>query len=189
MSDTNYKKIVEKNYKGRTINELCNFYMLDNSTLTEDDQKKIIEAGYDAWSANGSFGEVEVPEWLFDTLHQGAAYTDTYFDDEEFDYIMKNMIKLSSYGYLVINSCCDWLHRTGYPTADTIKEAFERCYDVTQEIIAATSGGKMLKIRESSHDVPIGASTYVIALNKKERALVDKGNFDFAHAYIDKMNL
>lgn len=186
MSYTNYKKNVENSYKGRTISELCNSYILDNSTLTEDDRKKIIEAGYVAFSDDAF---VEVPEWLFDTLHQGAEYTETYFNDEEFDYIMKDIIKLSSYGYLVINSCCDWLHRTGYQTADTIKEAFERSYDVTQEIIAATVGGKMLKIRESSHDVPTGASTYVIALNKKERELVDKGNFNFAHTYIDNMNL
>ena len=186
MSYTNYKKNVENSYKGHTISELCNSYILDNSALTEDDRKKIIEAGYVAFSDDAF---VEVPEWLFDTLHQGAEYTDTYFNDEEFDYVMKDIIKLSSYGYLVINSCCDWLHRTGYQTADTIKEAFERCYDVTQEIIAATSGGKMLKIRESSHDVPTGASTYVIALNKKERELVDKGNFDFAYVYINKMNL
>lgn len=185
MSYINYKKNVENSYKGRTISELCNFYILDNSTLTEDDRKKIIEAGYVAFS-DDTF-EV-IPEWLYYELSYTGEPNDIYFDIEEFNFIMDNIIKKSSYGYLVMNTCYDWLHRRGYQIADTIKEAFERSYDVTQEIIAATVGGKVLKIRESSHDVPTGAATYVIALNMKERALVENGNFGFVRKCIDNVN-
>lgn len=180
------KKDLINDYKGHTLSELCNFYNVDNSTLTEDDRQKIIEEGYDVF-ADDAF--TEIPEWLFYELHDGITPSDVYFDDEVFTFITDSLIKSSSYGYLVINTSCDWLHHTGYKTANTIKEIFARDYDVTQEIIDVTSGGKMLKFRESSHDVPVGASVYVIALNKKERELVDRKNFSFAYKRIKECNM
>lgn len=80
--------------------------------------------------------------------------------------------------YLVAAMRCRWDGASGYKIVPCIRDAFERRYEVTMWPTGVSPQGKTLRLREASHDVPMGADTYVIALTDKEKAwLEDEGLF------------
>lgn len=180
----NYQKDFSKWYKGRTVSDLCTYYDVIIADLSDNDIKKIESEGFDVYPEDRV---TTIPEWLLYSLENDLLHCieSSQIDDEIFDIVTNDVIKPSDHGYLVVNESCNWRNRTGYMVADSFRDALHRSYDVTQEFVAVSSGGKILKLRESSHDVPMGASEYIIALSKHERELADNLCYSFAHNIID----
>lgn len=92
--------------------------------------------------------------------------------------------------YLTVARAVRWDGSDGYKLDWSKENAFSRSYDVTITPVEASSGGKVLHAIESSHDVPTGANTYVIALTKQElpriRALLDELDFEAIDEFIEK---
>lgn len=178
----NYKKSVEK-LKGRSLDELCQFYTLDWDELTDTDRKKITDEGY-AEDDGLETVRISMSLWL-DLEKPYDAYAE--WDNEEFEYLAKNIIRPAA-GYIVFNSCTDWMGHSGYLIAESFEDALRRSYDVTQSLVSATVGGKALLIREYSHDVPTGANELIIAMTKREKRMAKNGRFAFAKPYISVLS-
>ena len=58
------------------------------------------------------------------------------------------------------------------------------------EIVEASNGGKVLHAIESSHDVPTGSNTYIIALTKREswciNGLLMQTDFESIDEFVEK---
>ena len=92
--------------------------------------------------------------------------------------------------YLTVARAVRWDGSDGYKLDWSKENAFSRSYDATITPVEASNGGKVLHAIESSHDVPTGANTYVIALTKQElpriRALLDELDFEAIDEFIEK---
>lgn len=92
--------------------------------------------------------------------------------------------------YLTVARAVRWDGSDGYKLDWSKENAFSRFYDATITPVEASSGGKVLHAIESSHDVPTGANTYVIALTKQElpriMALLDELDFEAIDEFIEK---
>ena len=92
--------------------------------------------------------------------------------------------------YLTVARAVRWDGSDGYKLDWSKENVFSRTYDATITPVEASSGGKVLHAIESSHDVPTGANTYVIALTKQElpriRALLDELDFEAIDEFIEK---
>lgn len=92
--------------------------------------------------------------------------------------------------YLTVARAVRWDGSDGYKLDWSKENAFSRSYDATIMPVEASNGGKVLHAIESSHDVPTGANTYVIALTKQElpriRALLDELDFEAIDEFIEK---
>lgn len=92
--------------------------------------------------------------------------------------------------YLTVARAVRWDGSDGYKLDWSKENAFSRSYDATITPVEASNGGKVLHAIESSHDVPTGSNTYVIALTKQElpriRALLDELDFEAIDEFIEK---
>lgn len=92
--------------------------------------------------------------------------------------------------YLTVARAVRWDGSDGYKLDWSKENAFSRSYDATITPVEVSNGGKVLHAIESSHDVPTGANTYVIALTKQElpriRALLDELDFEAIDEFIEK---
>ena len=92
--------------------------------------------------------------------------------------------------YLTVARAVRWDGSDGYKLDWSKENVFSRSYDATITPVEASNGGKVLHAIESSHDVPTGANTYVIALTKQElpriRALLDELDFEAIDEFIEK---
>lgn len=70
--------------------------------------------------------------------------------------------------YLTFAKHCTWNGASGYKIANDLCDCIIRDYDTTQIIKNVSKGGKALKIREYSHDVPTGFDLYIIGLTQNE---------------------
>ena len=97
-------------------------------------------------------------------------YKDTCTD------IMHTFIKEAD-NYLVFAMGCRWTGASGYFFAERVEDTIYRRYPVTIRPIAATPNGKTLVCKESSHDVPMGGTTVIIALTDREYKNLSSAEF------------
>jgi hypothetical protein len=88
---------------------------------------------------------------------------------------MADMIKDAPH-YLVMAHNCRWNGASGYKIVDSVEDTLKRDYEVSIYPVRATKGGKCLVCSESSHDVPTGAVTSIIALTEREYAFLNHWN-------------
>lgn len=170
------KSYVEKNYdkewiKGINIQEIGTYYSVPFENL----KKEYKEEYEDIKNEDGTLLLAE------STLNEMVEN----FDNVYFDYIDRDEIEefidslLANYNnYLVIAYNSTWRGQTGYNIVDSKNECFYRDYDVTQNIIGSSVKGKILKIREYSHDVPTGHDTIIIGLTDTEYEKLVYSDFD-----------
>ena len=106
-------------------------------------------------------------------------------DHEEIDMVLKELIKEADH-YLVMAHNCRWNGVSGYKIVGSRKETVYRNDDVCICPQRASKGGKTLICRESSHDVPMGARTSIIALTNKEYAILENAEWDTVAKFADK---
>ena len=174
----NYQKNVES-IKGKSFDELCVFYTLDWDDLTKNDRERLIKEGY---ADDDGLATVTIPlELWYDLEKPYDGYQE--WDDDEFECLTKSIIRPAA-GYLVFNSCVDWRGHSGYRISETFKDALSRSDDVIQRIEKVSKGGKALLVRESSHDVPMGADEVIVAMTEREKRMAENGDISFAKPYI-----
>lgn len=170
------KSYVEKNYdkeslKKIDIQEYGNYYSVPFENLKEEYKEEY----EDMQNENGILflDESTANEIVenFDNVY--LDYTDTDEIDEFIDNLLANYNN-----YLVVAYNSNWRGQTGYNIVDSKNECFYRDYDVTQNIIGSSVKGKILKIREYSHDVPTGHDTIIIGLTDTEYEKLVYSDFD-----------
>lgn len=102
-------------------------------------------------------------------------------EEGDCDLVIKN-----APAYLTVARAVRWDGSDGYKIDHEKDHVFMRSYDATITPVEASSGGKVLHTIESSHDVPTGADTYVIALTKQELPHIRRMLDDLAFAIIDR---
>lgn len=92
--------------------------------------------------------------------------------------------------YLTVARAVRWDGSDGYRLNWSKERVFARSYDATITPVEASSGGKVLHAIESSHDVPTGSNTYIIALTKRESSYVNalfmQTDFEAIDEFIEK---
>ena len=107
-------------------------------------------------------------------------YSAIEYDEGEAKYMMNKLVKDSPY-FLVVAENCRWDGASGYKFAFNKLDAIHRDYDTMIYPVEASRGGKFLKCREYSHDVPMGSTTYIVALTEQEyRRLRNGGVWEYA---------
>ena len=106
-------------------------------------------------------------------------------DEGDCDLVIKN-----APAYLTVARALRWDGSDGYKIDHEKDHVFMRSYDATITPVEASSGGKVLHTIESSHDVPTGADTYVIALTKREswciNGLLMQTDFESIDEFVEK---
>lgn len=115
-------------------------------------------------------GEVMYDEW------------DEYLADS----IMSEYIKDAD-KYLVFARGCRWNGASGYKFADTTNDILSRSYDFSLVPIARSKGKKVLVCRESSHDVPMGSTTIIVALTEREFSELQISSFERVEEFAEIM--
>lgn len=103
-------------------------------------------------------------------LYEYADYERADFDRWLFEEDLGNYIQTDAYKYLALGSGMGWRRLSGYKFFDTIENAIYRDYDISIYLQDSDFDGKILTYKESSHDVPMGASMTIIALDRDEYA-------------------
>lgn len=133
---------------------------LDWEKLNENQKAELFYMGY----------EEDMPVCRYDIETFGlndAVESFAYFEIEDVEHCLRGYLKEADH-YLVMAHNCRWNGASGYKITDDIAKTVQRNYDVYIEPISVSKGGKSLICRESSHDVPMGARTTIIALTPRE---------------------
>lgn len=109
----------------------------------------------------------------------------SWFDEYVFSDFINGLIKPFEH-YLVCAYNSNWLKQTGYKIVDSLEDAFNRSYDVSQYYSGGSSGGKSIVITEYHHDVPMGHSTMIIGLTDKEFDKLDNSDFETVIKFADE---
>lgn len=107
------------------------------------------------------------------------------FDEFLRDEVLSELIK-DGEAYLVYASGVRWNGADGYKVVENIEDAFYRGYDASIRVDAGSAGGKILRCIESSHDVPMGSYTYIIALTADEEYDIENMSFDAVRHFVER---
>ena len=109
------------------------------------------------------------------------------WDDSLFEETMKEFLKESKH-YLVFAYNCRWNGASGYKFATDYTDCVYRSYDTTLIPVNRSRGKKVLVCTEYSHDVPLGATTLIVALTDKEYDLLrNRVGFNDVEDFADDM--
>lgn len=104
-------------------------------------------------------------------------------DEEYQEDVLHSLIRPADW-YLVYASGVTWDGRSGYRFEKAISHALYRSYDATITADAVSRNGKTLRCRESSHDVPMGSFTWIIALTDRENDLLQNSSFEQIRRFV-----
>lgn len=111
-----------------------------------------------------------------DIQEYGYEECEIFDEDMYFDFI-DSLLKDYDH-YLIFVFSGNWLAQNGYKFADSKKDCFYRSYECSQRITGSNTNGKVLQLRESSHDVPMGHKTLIIGLTEKEYEKLEYADFE-----------
>lgn len=143
----------------------------DNYWIDETDEDWLLSIGLDEF-------DVLIDETDFED------YGD--FNEEEFNDFIKELIVKENH-YLMIGYKSNWRGQTGYKIVDDIKDIFVRDYECSQYVIGGTMDKRVLSIKESHHDCPMGFECLVVAITDEEFEKLDSARFDDIIEFGDKM--
>lgn len=151
--------------------------LLDWSELDASARDELCDLGYDE--------DTPVDMYVIDRLQLWNIAGDYIYDDDFILQELEGIIKKAPY-YLVMAHNCRWNGASGYMIVSDIKDAFRREYDCSIYPVSVSKGGKCLICRESSHDVPMGARTSIIALTKKEYRMLDDQGWESVEKFVER---
>lgn len=114
--------------------------------------------------------------------HKMARVEPEYDDDEEL-YILQSCLKHAKH-YLLYGAGMTWNGCDVYNFVDDLAYALYRGYEVSDTIVRYN--GRTLELRESSHDVPMGAPFYVIGISARTKRAIDNGGYDALKRCVDR---
>ena len=118
------------------------------------------------WLTENQIMDMDVPYDAVDW--DSCIQEDDFLIEENLNAIVKKAAH-----YLVILEHYRWDGGSGCRIVDNVRDAFYRDYDCCIYPEAVTRGGKVLKLRESHHDCPMGHTTYIVALTEREYEFLD----------------
>ena len=118
---------------------------------------------------------IDLAECGFYADENGEVMYDEW-DDYLADDVMSEYIKDAD-KYLVFASSCRWNGASGYKFANNYGDIISRSYDFSLVPLSRSKGKKTLVCRESSHDVPMGSTTIIVALTDKEYERLSNSSF------------
>ena len=149
------------------IHEMYTDYFVDLDCITDSDTKNYLMKKYGVEEDENEItvsGE-DIENWdlniPFDAVDWNFPITER--KEEVLDSFLK-----SAPAYVVMAYGCRWDGADGYTIVKTRDECFSRDYDAIIVPKEVSKGKKILVCKESSHDVPMGSLTAIIALNKSE---------------------
>ena len=179
-----YKTILEQRKNG-DLTELGTSYDVIVEDIPAETRSILHEAGYDLDEYNHILltkAEIEQFDIPYD-----AVLWDLSCEDEEY----LSMMMAPADHYLVVAFNSRWTGATGYNIVDDINQTVYRPYEATINPVNITPRGKAMLCRESSHDVPMGASTIIIGLTTREYNRLNEADFNtvilFAEQYRDEL--
>ena len=169
-------------YTGKNLWDIAYEYTVDITKLSEESRNKVMDAyGCDEeryiWMSGDEINDMNVD---FDAVD----WSDPISILPEFK---EDIIKDADH-YLCFARGCRWNGASGYKLAKSFEDALSRDYDISLTISRISKGKKALSLVESSHDVPTGSTTVIVALTEKEYNRLQNASFDsvekFANQYI-----
>lgn len=186
---------MKKSFVGACIQDACwycyiggyngrNYYAYGDLTpLTSEEVEAIRKLDSDYCDEDGAWHAV-----LRDDLdgvlsaHRMAHLELEYDSDEELN-ILQSCLKPAKY-YLLYGDSMTWDGRSGYKIIGDLSEALCRDYEVSDTI--ADYNGRALALRESSHDVPMGAPFYIIGIDERTRRTLENSDFAAVKRFVDQ---
>lgn len=174
-----------RRFKEAELQEAGTVFVVETHDLDEEAIANLIACGY----TDVTPGETGVI-WT-DILTMSEAGIETYdaesaeYDDEQANDILSQFIRPSSH-YLVYAAGCRWNGADGYKLVHDMAGLVRRSYDATISPVAASKNGKVLICRESSHDVPMGSTTIMVALTDREYDRFKEADFASVRKWAEK---
>lgn len=178
-----FKEFNLENFKKVDIQEVGNFISTKASNIKEEfrdddgiDKEMIKNEEY-----------VSIPiGCLYEHLIDEYDYECDNFDEIEFLDFVEDLIKKAEH-YLIVAYKYNWRGQTGVKITNSLLDCFYREYDCSQYVIGGSKGKKILSIKESHHDNPMGSEVLIIALTDKEYEDLENASWEKTIAFGDKM--
>lgn len=179
----NTRKNMVKNLSAIDIREAFTEYLVDTSRINAAAKERLLSMGYDInpWLAIPG-ADIAALYSVDNDIYSAVDGYAGYFDEDGFGSTLESVIKRGE-SYLVFAVGCRWNGASGYKIADSLEDAFSRDYDATIMLSDVSRGGKTMVCRESSHDVPMGSTTYVISLTTREAARLENADFSMVEKF------
>ena len=173
----------ETNLTKVNLTELGHYTIYNVDDLSETEISNLEELGYDledcdaVWVNNSDLEDADIsayPEdWEFDK----------YDAEEELSYYLP---KAESGHYLVLACGVRWNGANGYSIVDNVLDTIYRSYENT--VYLKEVKNDVATCSEYSHDVPMGNTTYIVALTDKEyeqvKEWLEYGKFELIHNFV-----
>lgn len=177
-------------YKNLDLTKIADYREIHPDNLNNIQIAKLRSMGYETLYPGGDesiyVGEIDVIAAECDMVdYEYIDIYDPYYDDT-FEDLLSLLIRDADH-YLVFASGCRWDGSSGYKFASSRHETVYRPYDTTIMPVAVSPNGKTLVCRESSHDVPMGSTTIIVALTEKEfERLENAKSFETIRKFAEK---
>lgn len=182
-----YESRVEA-FQNLNLTDIQSIYDIDEDELDEDQIARLLYYGYERNECDNCYTVSAVD--MVAAKCENVPYAEVWTDDDEdtVEHVMSWFIKPAKH-YLVFAFNCRWNGASGYSIVDDIKDTIHRSYDVTITPRHVSRYGKTLICRESSHDVPTGAETIIIALTDAEYRKLSEADFETVQAFANHMTI
>lgn len=178
---TSYKKNAKfLNDAGDSIEDLCTIYDIPLCRIPKE-ARQALYCDYDV-------DEDECVSLSQCDISKYELWNEAYcseFDDDEQESLLSSVIKEAKH-YLVFAYGIRWDGADGYTFCDSTAGIMRRSYECSHYIQEASAGGKTLSFIEASHDVPMGALCYAIALTDSEYDRLSNADWNTVAAFAEK---
>ena len=158
---------VPQSLQNANLTDIGCYIEINNENLSQEQIDSLTQAGYDFCPEEPMTTVMLQDIEKLDIPYDNILWNTSWYDEDTFNDLTHNLIKEAGH-YLVFASGCRWNGASGYRFNDSLKECLSRPYECSITPLAVSAGGKTLVCRESSHDVPMGSLTYIIALTEAE---------------------
>lgn len=165
-----------KRLQSMNLAELGMVYAVDWNALPEETAEKLISEGYDEPDEGTAYISACDIEY-FDVPYDAVDTDFVWEDDDEALYVWNELINEAGY-YLVCLKHCTWDKRNAAFITDDVFKTVSRDYDVIIRPYMQSPDRKVLVCTESSHDVPMGHLTYIVALTDEEYEMLKEGDLN-----------
>lgn len=111
------------------------------------------------------------------------------FDEEGFYDFLHSLFDYNDFaGYIAFSYNTNWQNQEGYKTSESLSDILNYDYEVNIDLVKVIND-YAVEFRVSSHDVPTGASLYVIGIPDEEtyQNLVEYASFEEVKAYVEEV--
>ena len=186
---------MEKPFVGACIQDACwycyiggfnghNYYAYGDPTpLTREEVDAIRKLDSDYCDEDGAWHAVLRDDLDGVLSAHRMAHIELEYDSDEETNILQSCLKTAKY-YLLYGVSMTWNGHDGYRIIDDLFDALSRGYEVSDTI--ADYNGRMLALRESSHDVPMGAPFYIIGIGERTKRTLENSDFATVKRFVDQ---